>query len=81
MILRIIDKTTGIFIRDDFTADENIEIGLDADPAQGLYLPKWDGEKWVESLTQAEIDAIQGKTAMSEPSLEERVEKIENIVL
>lgn len=81
MILRIIDKTTGIFLRDDFSADENIEIGLDVEPAHGLYLPKWNGEKWVESMTQAEINAIQGNTATSEPSLEERVEKLENIVL
>jgi hypothetical protein len=81
MILRIIDKTTGIFLRDDFTACERTEIALDVEPAQGLYLPKWDGEKWVESMTQAEIDAIQGKTSTPEPSLEERVEKLETIVL
>lgn len=81
MILRIIDKTTGIFIRDDFFADENTEIGLDVEPAQGLYLPKWNGEKWVEGMAQTEINAIQGKTAMPEPSLEERVEKLETIVL
>ena len=24
----------------------------------GFYLPKWDGEKWVEGLSQTEIDAI-----------------------
>ena len=49
MILRIIDKQTHLFIRDDFTFDEETEIGLDVEPAQGLYAPKWDGDKWVEA--------------------------------
>lgn len=47
-LLRIIDKTTKLFIRDDFTFDEETEIGLDVEPSQGLVQPKWDGEKWVE---------------------------------
>ena len=47
MIKRIIDSTTGIFLRDDFTANDG-EIALDVAPAQGLYWPKWDGEKWIE---------------------------------
>ena len=49
MILRIIDKETQLFIRDDFNFDEETEIGLDVTPAQGLYVPKWDGEKWIET--------------------------------
>ena len=48
MILRITDLN-GIFLRDDFTFDEETEIGLDTEPAQGLYTPKWDGEKWIEA--------------------------------
>ena len=49
MILRIIDKETQLFLRDDFTFDEETEIGLDATPSQGLYAPKWNGEKWIET--------------------------------
>lgn len=49
MILRVIDKETQLFLRDDFTFDEETEIGLDVTPSQGLYVPKWDGEKWVEA--------------------------------
>ena len=49
MILRIIDKQTHLFLRDDFTFDEKTEIGLDTEPSQGLYAPKWDGEKWIET--------------------------------
>ena len=58
MLLRIIDKQTNFFIRDDFTFDEETEIGLDTEPAQGLYKPKWDGDKWVEGATQEEIDEL-----------------------
>lgn len=50
MILRIIDKETKLFKRDDFTFDENTEIGLDVEPSQGLLsTPKWEDDKWVES--------------------------------
>lgn len=49
MLLRIIDKETHLFLRDDFTFDEETEIGLDVTPAQGLYVPKWDVEKWIEA--------------------------------
>ena len=52
MILRIIDKQTKLFIRDDFTFDEETEIGLDVTPAQGLYAPKWNGETWEEGETE-----------------------------
>ncbi len=50
MILRIIDKDTQLFKRDDFTYDEEIEIGLDVIPSQGLLTtPKWENNEWVES--------------------------------
>ena len=59
---RIINKQTGVFLRDDFTFDESTEIGLDITPAQGLYSPKWDGEKWIEGATAEEIEAISIET-------------------
>lgn len=49
MILRIIDQQTQLFLRDDFTFDYETEIGLDVAPAHGLYAPKWDGGKWIET--------------------------------
>ena len=49
MILRIIDKETKLFLRDDFTFDEETEIGLDVEPSQGFYEPKWDGTQWIET--------------------------------
>ena len=36
MILRIIDKETNLFIRDDFDYNEEIEIALEVEPAQGF---------------------------------------------
>lgn len=50
-ILRIIDKKTKVFLRDDFTFDTETEIGLDVEPSQGLIQPKWnnDTQSWEES--------------------------------
>ena len=46
MILRIIDKKTNLWLRDDFTYDEETEIGLAVEASQGLSTtPKWDGSK------------------------------------
>ena len=69
---RIIEKKTNLFVRDDFTYDEDIEFGLDVEPAQGIHKPKWSGEitedeegnitvgegEWVEGATQEEIDEL-----------------------
>ena len=74
-MLRIIDKETQLFIRDDFTFDEETEIGLNVEQAQGFYHPKWDGEKWVEGLNEEEINELK-KSRPKEISLEERLEFI-----
>lgn len=77
MVKRIVDRETKMFIRDDFTFDEATEIGLEVEPAQGYYRPKWDGEKWVEGLTQEQIDAIKVQATPIEPTIEERVQALE----
>lgn len=50
-ILRVVNKQTGLFLRDDFAYDESTEVGLSVEPSQGLSNPKWDftQEKWVEA--------------------------------
>lgn len=68
-MLRIIDKA-GNFLRDDFSFNAETEIGLGVEPAQGLYKPKWDGEKWVEGATQEYIDDIVAQQP-AEPTKEE----------
>ena len=74
---RIIDKD-GLFIRDDFTFDEETEIGLDVEASQGLYIPKWnfDTLAWEESATQEYIDSLKQPIEL-EPSLEERITNVE----
>ena len=92
-MLRIIDKETKLFIRDDFTFDYTAEIGLDVVPAQGLHKPKWSGEitedeegnitvgegEWVEDATQEEINEIT-KPQLHEPTVEERLEQTEELL-
>lgn len=92
-MLRIIDKQTKLFIRDDFTCDEDVEFGLNTEPAQGVYKPKWSGEitedeegnittgegEWVEGATQEEIDELT-KPQPQEPTLEERLEHTEELL-
>ena len=81
MILRIIDKQTTLFIRDDFDFDEETEIGLEIEPAQGLYKPKWnfDTEEWTEGATGEEIKELT-KPRPKEISLEERLEQTEQLL-
>lgn len=43
----------------------------------GLYRPKWDGEKWVEGATPQEIEQMKPPEQPHPPSLEERVEAAE----
>ena len=77
---RIIDKQTKLFLRDDFTFDEEIEIGLEVEPAQGLFQPKWNGTEWVENATQEYIDGLK-QPISDEPTLEERLEALEMMEL
>ena len=76
-MLRIINAD-GLFIRDDFTFDEETEIGLDVEASQGLYIPKWnfDTLAWEESATQEYIDSLKQPIEL-EPSLEERITNVE----
>ena len=81
MILRIIDKETKLFIRDDFHFNPETEIALTAPPSQGLYKPKWNGEAWEEGATQEYIDSLKVQAEPQEPSLEERIQALEILEL
>lgn len=76
---RIIGKETKIFLRDDFIFDEETEIGLDVEPAQGLYQPRWNGEAWEESASHEYIDSL--KSQPQEPTETERIEALEQALL
>ena len=73
-LYRIINQQ-GYFIRDDFTWNEETEIGLDVQASQGLYQPRWNGTEWVEGLSAEEISAMANQP-IEEP-IEARVEKLE----
>lgn len=74
MIYRITDLN-GIFLRDDFTYDPETEIGLNVEPAQELYAPKWDGTQWIESATDIP------EPTPPEPTESERLQALELLLL
>ena len=78
MNYRVIDKAKGLFIRDDFEFDDSLEVGIDCEPSQGLYLPKYDFiiSSWCESATQEYIDSLKQPIVL-EPNLEERITNVE----
>lgn len=80
MILRVIDKHTKMYIRDDITYDEAKEVGLPVDPpSSSLYKPLWQ-EEWVEGATQEEINEMT-EVATQPPSVTERLNDLENTIL
>ena len=56
----------------DLEANETLVVPYDANGA-GMYKPKWDATqgKWVETLTQAEIDAL-NKPAVPKPNSDDQ---------
>ena len=78
---RIIDKETKIWLRDDFDFDEENEIGLKVEPAQGFFIPKWNGEAWEEGATQEYIDSLKAQAEPQEPTESERLEALEMLML
>ena len=80
-LYKIIEKQTNLFIRDDFTYNEETEIGLDVAPAQGLYQPRWNGEAWEEGATQEYINNLKAQAEPQEPTVEERLQALEAMEL
>ena len=71
---RIIDKQTKLFLRDDFDFNPETEMGLQVEPSQGLYQPRWNGESWEEAGTPPEQQP-------QEPTETERIEALEQALL
>ena len=66
-ILRIIDKETKIFLRDDFTFNPQTEMGLNVPPAQGFIKPKWhEFEVALDGEQEAQHDGKLGEWIESE---------------
>ncbi len=75
MFVRMIDEN-GLFVEDAFV-EELTGFTIEEPCPAGFYHPRWDGEKWVEGLTPAQIDAIKAQVTPAEPSMEERVQALE----
>jgi hypothetical protein len=63
MLYRKINLATGLFIEDVITDSPTADLIATPCPS-GLYWPKWDGEKWVEGRTAAEIAPIEAAKAV-----------------
>ena len=72
-MLRIYNKETGLFLRDDFTFDETTESAYEGDIQGGFYLPRFDGTEWVEGMTAEQIQAIKDAAIPAGPTLEEKI--------
>ena len=81
-MLRIIDKQTKLFIRDDFTFDEQTEIAIDVEipqpplKAKSDVCPMWDGEKWVQN-----VEPPTPEPQPLEPTESERLEALEMLMV
>ena len=78
---RVINNQTNLFIRDDFEFNPETEIGLEVEPAQGLYAPRWNGEAWEEGATQEYIDSLKTQSQPQEPAESERLEALEILMV
>lgn len=86
-MLRIIDKQTKLFLRDDLDFNHENEIGLDAPspfemfPNKVFNHPKWNGEAWEEGATQEYIESLKAQAEPQEPSESERLEALEMLMV
>ena len=73
--VRVIDEN-GLFIEDTFV-EELTEFTIETPCPAGFYRPKWNGEAWEEGATQEYIDNLKINAPKAEPTLEERLTKLE----
>jgi hypothetical protein len=80
-MLRIINRETKEFLRDDFHFNPETEIALTAPSSMGLFKPRWNGESWEEGATQEYIDNLKAQAEPHEPTVEERIQALEAMEL
>lgn len=76
--------SNGYFIEDVILENEEItpEECIEIECPQGFYKPRWDGSRWIEGLTQEEIEELKKiGTTPQEPSLEERLAALEALMM
>lgn len=79
-VLKIDDN--GFFIEDVILENEEIipDDCVETECPQGFYKPRWDGAKWIEGLTQEEIEELKNKP-IPKTEFEILKETVEELVL
>lgn len=75
-----IDIETGQYIEPihpEITGDDIVDTPC----PPGYYLPKWNGESWVEGMTAEEIEALKAQAQPQEPTESERLEALEVLMV
>lgn len=80
-VLRI--DELGTYIEDVILEDEDIvpEDCIETDCPEGFFWPKWNGTKWIEGKSNAEIESIKALTTKIEPSRDDRLAALENAMI
>ncbi|WP_414043091.1 hypothetical protein ACMGE9_12480 [Macrococcus sp. EM39E] len=55
------------------------ENSTDIAPVDGLYKPQFDGEQWIETITQAELDELNKVTTLISDT--ERIDALEGAII
>mgnify|MGYP001459846978 CR=1 FL=1 len=75
----IIEKQIANFDKEGECLDELQDDIITIQPPNGLYRAKWTGSKWIEDMTQKEIDELNNKPNV--PTEKERIDMLENMIL
>lgn len=76
----IIDKKTGMYLRQSINYNDEIEEAIEITDVQGFWKPRWNGESWEEGATQEYIDSL--KTQAPEPPTDaDRIAALESAML
>lgn len=78
IFVRLIDEN-GMFIADEFV-NELTEFTIETPCPSGFYHPKWNGESWVEGLSQEEIDELKNQVPEEPEGLQARIEELETML-
>jgi hypothetical protein len=80
-VLRI--NENGLFVEDVILEDEETtpEDCIETYCPGGFFWPKWNGSKWIEGKTVAEIEAIKALSTKVEPTRDDRLAALENAMI
>ena len=79
-VLRI--DTNGYFLEDVILdSEETTPIDcIEVECPQGFYKPKWQNDKWIEGISNEELEGLK-KDEIKQPTLEERIAALETLMM